>query len=131
MSTDKKNTEKELLTDPQKASGSERPTKDNTFESQLSVDLGTLEGLLQKQIKLIREDKISKLEALSIQSASVVEKLHRSGMLESTDFQKSRDRLVKLYRQLILMVEAGKQKVGQQLHKIGEGRKTLKAYRNA
>ena len=131
MSTDKKNTEKELLTDQQKPSGSEQPTPDNKIDSQPSADLDVLEDLLKRQIKLIQEDKISKLEPLTEQSSSIVEKLHRSGIFESADFQKSSGRLVKLYRQLILMVAAGKQQIGQQLNKIGEGKKMLKAYRNA
>ena len=131
MITNKKNTEKGLFTDQQKDSGREKPTQDNKNANRLSADLDVLEDLLRKQIKLIREGKISKLAALSEQTSSVIEKLHRSGIFESADFQKNSKHLMELYRQLILIAEAGKQQIAQQLQKVSEGRKTLKAYRNA
>ena len=91
--------------------------------------LERLQSLLEKQIELARRGDFRTSEALTEQSDSVVEELVRTKAFEQTGFDEQRARVAKLYRELVLMVAAEKDRLGKQVQQISQGRKTLKVYR--
>ena len=91
--------------------------------------LERLQSLLEKQIELVRRGDFRTSEALTEQSDSVVDELVRTKAFEQTGFDEQRARVAKLYRELVLMVAAEKDRLGKQVQQIGQGRKTLKVYR--
>jgi len=91
--------------------------------------LDKLEDLLNRQIAQARKGDFLASEILGEQSGRTVDKLGRTNVPESIEFKEQFERLAKLYRQAILMVAAEKDRLERQLHQVGQGRKTLRAYR--
>ncbi len=91
--------------------------------------LDDLQSLLEKQIEMVRRSDFRSYETLTEQANSIVDKLVRTKAFGQTKFNKQRERLAELYKQLILMVTVQKDNVDKQLRRINEGKKTLRAYR--
>ncbi len=91
--------------------------------------LDDLQSLLEKQIEMVCRSDFRSSEALTEQANSIVDKLVRTKAFGQTKFNKRRERLTELYKQLILMVTVHKDRVDEQLQRINEGKKTLRAYR--
>ncbi len=91
--------------------------------------LDKLEDLLNSQIAQARKGDFLASEALSEQSGKIVDKLGRTSVPESIEFKEQCERLAKLYRQAILTVAVEKDRMERQLQQVGQGRKTLRAYR--
>lgn len=90
--------------------------------------LDDLQSLLEKQIVMVRRSDFRNYETLTEQANSIVDKLVRTKAFGQTKFNKQRERLAELYKQLILMVTVQKDNVDKQLRQINEGKKTLRAY---
>jgi len=91
--------------------------------------LDELESLLNEQIALARRGDFSASETLAEKSGEIVDKLGRTGALEQCERKERIERLVKSYRTVILSLAAEKDRLEKQLQQIGQGRRTLKAYR--
>jgi len=89
-----------------------------------------LQRLLEKQIELARQGNISEIEVLSKQASSLVSKIARSGVLESSEFKSQRERLRKLYQDLCLALAAQQAKTVEELSRVRKGKKTIKTYRS-
>lgn len=92
--------------------------------------LDELHILLEKQIELVRKSDLRSFEALTEQAGSIVDEIVGTKAFEHTEFNEQRERIAKLYRELILMVEAQKYHINKRMRRINEGRKMLGAYRN-
>lgn len=93
--------------------------------------LNELQGLLEKQRELARQGNINEIEVLSKQASSLVSKIARSGVLESSEFNNRREQLQKLYDGLCLAITAQKANVSKKLSQVRKGRKMLGAYRSS
>lgn len=93
--------------------------------------LDKLEALLDRQIALAQEGKISEVELLGKQTNSLVERIAEANILEQPEFQDRRDRLQTLYDSLCLAVTAQKADVVAKLGLVRKGKKTLEAYRGS
>jgi len=94
-----------------------------------SSGLADLQGLLEKQIESVRRSDLRNFEALTEQAGSIIDEIIKTKAFEQAEFKGQWERLVKLYKELILMVAARKEHVGMQVRRIREGKKTLEAYR--
>ncbi len=92
--------------------------------------LDELQSLLEKQIELARQSNINEIEVLSKQASSLVGKIARSGVLESSEFNNRREQLRKLYDSLCLAITAQRADVGEKLSRVRKGKKTIEAYRS-
>jgi len=92
--------------------------------------LDKLQGLLEEQVELARQGKLSEVETLGERAGAIVEEIARAGILELADFKEQHERLTELYRDLRLTLAGQKDEVGRQLKKVHKGRKTIGAYRN-
>ena len=94
--------------------------------------LDELLGLLESQIQLahqgISNDK--EFKSLIKKTASIVDKLSRSKILESTEFKNQREQLRKLYEDLCLTLTAQQAETVEELKRVRKGRKTIEAYCN-
>jgi len=109
----------------------------------LSSQMEELEGLLRRQIELVRKSDYRSVEALAQRANSIIEEitiakgtpkrdsshLGNPEAFEQDKFNANRERLAKLYRELTLMIAAHKDELGKQLRRVRSGRKTIKAYR--
>jgi hypothetical protein len=95
-------------------------------EENLLVDL---QALLERQLKLAHKGDIAGVESLGRQANSVIETIVQRGNLQQDDFQNQREKLQKLYGQLLVAVSAQKAETGKQLSWIRKGRKTIGTYR--
>lgn len=91
--------------------------------------LDDLQGLLEKQIEMARRGNLRRVEALAEQADSIVARIVQAGVFEQPEFDGRREHLTKLYKQLELMLVADKDAVNRQLRRVGNGKKTLQAYR--
>ena len=94
----------------------------------ITAEMQALERLLEKQIKLFQKDRISDVEVLSGQAGIIIEGLKQAKLDRSGDFKQQFERLAKLYKRLVLIAAAKKELTDERLKRIGEGKKTLKAY---
>jgi hypothetical protein len=91
--------------------------------------LDDLQGLLEKQMEMVRRGNLRRVEALAEQANSIVARIVQTRMLEHPEFDGRRENLTKLYKKLELMLATGKDAVNRQIRRVGSGRKTLQAYR--
>ena len=94
--------------------------------------LDGLQSLLEKQIELARQGNPAggRIEVLSKQAGSLVEKIARGGILELAEFKNRREQLQKLYKDLCLAITAQKDDTAEKLSRVRKGRKTIQTYRN-
>jgi hypothetical protein len=91
--------------------------------------LAKLERLLNEQIALARRGDFSASETLAEKSGTIIEKIGQTGAVEQSERKEQIERLLKSYRTVILSLAAEKDRLEKQLQQIGQGRKTLRAYR--
>jgi len=91
--------------------------------------LDELQDLLEKQIELARQGNINEIEVLSKQASSLVGKIARSGILESSGFKSQRGQLRKLYQDLCLSLTAQQAANSTELSRVRNGKKTIATYR--
>ena len=92
------------------------------------MHLEELLNLLEKQIGFARQGNVNEIEALSKKSSSLVEKIARSGILESPEFKMQRELLRKLYQDLYLALTAQQADNTKELSRVRWGKKTIAAY---
>ena len=92
--------------------------------------LDELQSLLEKQIELARQSNINEIEVLSKQASSLVGKISRSGILESSEFKSQHEQLRKLYQDLCLSLTAQQAETAKELSRVRKGKKTIETYRN-
>ena len=97
--------------------------------SRVSTTLDDLEGLLEKQIEMVRRSDFRGVEELAERADSIMREITGTKVFERAEFSEQRERLTQLYRQLTLMVAAEEDQVGRQLRRVREGRRVLEAYR--
>ncbi len=94
--------------------------------------LEELQTLLERQIKLVRQDNVRDVETLSEQADSIVDRIAQTGILDPADpaFNKvRREQLQKLYEKLCLAVTAQKADASEKIGQVRKGKKTIQAYR--
>jgi hypothetical protein len=92
--------------------------------------LDELQSLLEMQIELARQGNINEIEVLSRQASSIVGKISRSGILESSEFKSQHEQLRKLYQDLCLALTAQQVETAEELSRVRKGRKTIETYRS-
>ena len=90
--------------------------------------LDSLQSLLEKQIELIQQGNIGKVEVLGNQANFFVEKIAQSGTLEMAEFKDRRKQLQKLFDSLRLALAAQKADTAERLSRLRKGKKLLGAY---
>lgn len=90
--------------------------------------LDQLQNMLEKQIGLARLGNVSEIETLSKQTSSLVEKIAKSGILESPEFKSQRELLRKLYQDLYLALTAQQAENTKELNRVRRGKKTIATY---
>ncbi len=89
-----------------------------------------LQSLLEKQIELARQGNINEIEVLCRQAGSLVGKISRSGILESSEFKSQHEKLRKLYQNLCLALTAQQAETAEELSRVRKGKKTIETYRS-
>ena len=92
--------------------------------------LDELQILLEKQIEFARQSNINEIEVLSKQAGSLVGKIARPGVFESSEFISQREQLRKLYQDLCLALTAQQAETTKELSRVRKGKKTIAAYRD-
>ena len=92
--------------------------------------LDELQNLLEKQIELARQGNINEIEVLSKQASSLVGKIARSGLVESSESKSQREQLRKLYQDLCLALTAQQAETSEELSRVRKGKKTIATYRD-
>ena len=92
--------------------------------------LDELRNLLEKQIELARQGNINEIEVLSKQTSSLVGKIARPGVFESSEFISQREQLRKLYQDLCLGLTAQQAETAEKLSRVRKGKKTIETYRS-
>lgn len=92
--------------------------------------LNELQSLLEKQIGLARQSNINEIEVLSKQASSLVGKIVRSGVLESSEFKSQHEQLRKLYQDLCLALTTQQVETAEELSRVRKGKKTIETYRS-
>ena len=93
--------------------------------------LTELENNLKKQLELARQGNLAPLEILTEKCRTLVEKTSSNGIIEKPEFKPHRQRIEKLYQDLLLLLSSQKDAVVEQLKSIHKGRQTLSAYRDS
>jgi hypothetical protein len=100
----------------------------NTNEQTQLLDC--LQSLLERQIELAQQANIGDVELLSEQTTYLVEKIQKSGLLESDEFENRLGQLRKLYEDLSLAIMDQKTDVSEKLNRVRKGMKTIETYRS-
>jgi len=90
--------------------------------------LDKLQNLLEQQIGFARQGNVNEIEALSKQASSLVGKIARSGILESSKFKKQREQLRKSYQDLCLTLTTQQAENAKELSQVRKGKKTVAIY---
>ena len=88
-----------------------------------------LEGLLTRQIDLVRQGQVREVETLAEQAGELVEHMSSSGMFKSAEFADRRDDFKRLYSNLCLGLGAERARTAEQLSQVRKGMKTVSTYR--
>lgn len=91
--------------------------------------LDNLKCLLEKQIEMFRKSDFVAVEALAVKADLAIRKINKSEEF-GQQFDKRCENLIKSYKTLELMIEAGKDAVTKQLRQVENGKKTLQKYRS-
>lgn len=91
--------------------------------------LDDLENVLQEQIGLLRKSDVRGVQRLAIKADLIVKQLACAGKFDNDQFQAKRENVIKLYKQLELTIEAGKDSIKKQIRKVQQGIKTVDKYR--
>jgi ribosomal protein S20 len=92
------------------------------------ICLDELRNMLKSQIALARQGNVNEIEALSKQASSLVEKIAKSGILESPECKSQRESLRKLYQELYLALTAQQAENTKELNRVRRGKKTIATY---
>ena len=92
--------------------------------------LNELQSLLEKQIELARQGNINEIEVLSKQAGSLVGKIVRPGVFESSEFKSQHEQLRKLYQDLCLALTTQQVETAEELSRVRKGKKTIETYRS-
>ena len=79
--------------------------------------LNELQSLLEKQIGLARQSNINEIEVLSKQASSLVGKIARSGVLESSEFKSQHE------QDLCLALTTQQVETAEELSRVRKGKK--------
>jgi hypothetical protein len=91
--------------------------------------LDELQGLLERQKKMVRRSDLRGVEVAVARAGTIVEDIVGMRGSERSGLSKRAAQLMKEYDQLQLMIAAQKHNVGEHMRRIAEGRKALGAYR--
>ena len=92
--------------------------------------LEDLKRLLQGQLSMARRGNYRHLEALTRQTAPIVENLRKSSAFENPAFKPQCQQINELYRKLQLAVAGEKNSIETQQRQTADSRKTLRVYIN-
>jgi len=91
--------------------------------------LNELQGVLKRQIELVRRGDFRDCEVLAEKTGLLVERLKEAKAPQRGELREQFERTTKLYREAILIIATEKDRLGRQLGQVNRGRKTLRAYR--
>jgi hypothetical protein len=101
-----------------------------SFDEQINL-LDELQDLLERQIKLARQNCIGEIEVLSERANCLAAKIAQSGIVESGEFKNRRQQLRRLYEDLYMSITAQRADISEKLRRVRKGKRTIKAYRNS
>jgi len=93
--------------------------------------LNEIQKLLEGQIDLARQGRLSEVEALGRKVNGIVEEIAQRGTLESEEFEGRRKQIARLYQNLKLTLTDQRDEVSRELDRIRRGRKTIGVYRSS
>jgi hypothetical protein len=93
--------------------------------------LDDLQNLLEQQIELMQKGDMEgkRIEKLSERVNVLVEEVRRTGILETAQFNKKKEKIKNLYDCLYMAISARKDETQQQLNRLRKGKKTIVKYR--
>jgi len=91
--------------------------------------LDELQGIIKRQIELVRSGDFRDCELYAEKAGLLVERLKAAKVPLKNELREQFERTAKLYREAILIISTEKDRLGKQLVHINQGRKTLRAYR--
>ena len=94
----------------------------------LSQSINSLKTLLEKQLQLIRDNKIEEFEQSVEQTGRIVSRIKQEGGGEFAELGQDGRDLSELYEKLILVTTARKELIDGQLRRLADGIKTVKTY---
>lgn len=92
--------------------------------------LTELENNLKQHLDSARRGNLASVEESAGQCQALVEKIRASGLMEKPEYKTQRQRIEKLYHNLLLLLSSQKDAVEEQLKSIHRGKKTLATYRS-
>lgn len=92
--------------------------------------LDKLHTLLEKQVRMLKDNNYRQLEIVTEQTNAVVAEIGKNPAPLRPQWEKQGSRINKLYKKLELMIETEKETVNQQLRKVNSGKKTIRAYQH-
>lgn len=98
-------------------------------ENDLTKQLDRLQKLLQKQKELTGAGSFIHLEDLLIQSGKIVDNI-KDRNIDKID-EPRRQKILSLYKELILRVETEKAKLGSQIDQLKKAGSTMAAYKRS
>jgi hypothetical protein len=101
----------------------DRATLEGTEES-----LDELEGLLRRQLDLVRRGRLAYAETVAKDTDALVLRMVDQGIAETTAFRQRRPKLETLYRSLTLALATTRDDVRRHLELTRRGRKTIATY---
>lgn len=101
-----------------------------SFDEKIKL-LDELQDLLERQIKLARQNCIGEIEVLSERANGLAARIAQSGILESGEFKNRRRQLRKLYEDLYMSITAQRADISEKLKRVRKGKRTIGAYRNS
>src|SRR4030042_535249 len=93
--------------------------------------LNEMQRLLEGQINLARQGRLSEVEALGQKVNGIVEEIAQRGTFESAEFEGQRKQIARLYRNLKLTLTDQRDEVSREMDRIRKGRRTLGVYRDS
>ncbi len=90
--------------------------------------LDDLQRLLEEQIQNLHKSDYRNAEASIKQAGDIINKFLDAKIPGQPEFKQRFQRLIKLYKNLILMVSAQKSDIENQMHKVSDAIKTLNVY---
>lgn len=93
--------------------------------------LNEMQRLLEGQIDLARQGRLSEVETLGEKVSGIVEEIAQKGALESEESEGQRKQIARLYRNLKLTLTDQRDEVSRELDRIRRGRKTIGVYRSS
>lgn len=101
--------------------------------TELSDDkmIDILENNLKKQLNLMRACREDDAVVITEKNTEIIEHLSNKNIMNDQSFQKRKEHITNLIKQISLAAAARQQSVSSEMKKLSRGKKSLSAYKNS